>query len=79
MYLLGYIPGHNRVYVADKNMNVYGFMLSLSLVEYQTTVLRGEMEAAAELLPQIPKEQRNRVARFLETRGTTFVLLFLSC
>ncbi|EIN11093.1 coatomer beta' subunit [Punctularia strigosozonata HHB-11173 SS5] len=69
MYLLGYIPAHNRVYVADKNMNVYGFMLSLSLVEYQTAVLRGDMDAAAEILPQIPKEQRNRVARFLESRG----------
>lgn len=69
MYLLGYIPTHNKVYVADKNMNVYGYMLSLSLVEYQTAVLRGDMEAAAEILPTIPKEQRNRVARFLEGRG----------
>lgn len=69
MYVLGYIPAHNRVYLADKDMNVYGYALSLSVVEYQTAVLRGDMEAAAEILPTLPKEQLNKVARFLESRG----------
>ncbi|KAK7461035.1 Coatomer subunit beta' [Stygiomarasmius scandens] len=68
LYLLGYIPSHNRIYLADKDFNIYGYALSLSVVEYQTAVLRGDMEAAAEILPTIPKEQRNRVARFLEGR-----------
>jgi coatomer subunit beta' len=68
MYLLGYLPAHNRVYVADKSLNVYGYMLSLSVVEYQTAVLRGDMNGAAEILPAIPKDQYNRVARFLESR-----------
>jgi len=40
----------------------------LSVVEYQTAVLRGDMEAAAEILPTLPKEQLNKVARFLEGR-----------
>lgn len=70
MYLLGYLPAHNRVYLADKNLVVYGYALSLALVEYQTAVLRGDMDTAEELLPTIPKEQRSRVARFLEARGT---------
>ncbi|CCM00473.1 uncharacterized protein FIBRA_02506 [Fibroporia radiculosa] len=69
LYLLGYIPSHNRVYLADKDMNTYSYALSLSLVEYQTAVLRGDMEAAAEILPTVPKEQRNKVATFLEGRG----------
>jgi coatomer subunit beta' len=69
MFLLGYIPSHNRVYLADKDVNVYGYSLSLSVVEYQTAVLRGDMEAAAEILPTLPKEQLNKVARFLEGRG----------
>lgn len=69
MYILGYIPAHNRVYLADKNMNIYGYALSLSVVEYQTAVLRGDMEAATEILPTLPKEQLNKVARFLEGRG----------
>jgi len=70
LYLLGYIPAHNRVYLADKDMNVFGYALSLSVVEYQTAVLRGDMDTAAEILPTIPKDQLNKVARFLEGRGT---------
>ncbi|KAG1848914.1 coatomer WD associated region-domain-containing protein, partial [Suillus subluteus] len=42
--------------------------LSLSVVEYQTAVLRGDMDSAAEILPTLPKEQLNKVARFLEGR-----------
>ena len=66
---MGYIPSHNRVYLADKDVNVYGYSLSLSVVEYQTAVLRGDMDSANEILPTLPKEQLNKVARFLEGRG----------
>ena len=75
LYILGYIPAHNRVYLADKDVNVYGYALSLSVVEYQTAVLRGDMDAAAEILPSLPKEQLNKVARFLEGRGTSSALI----
>ncbi|KAK2463732.1 hypothetical protein APHAL10511_004225 [Amanita phalloides] len=68
LYLIGYIPTHNRVYLTDKDMHVYGYTLSLAVVEYQTAVLRGDMQAAEQLLPTVPKEQLNRVARFLEGR-----------
>ncbi|KIJ98527.1 hypothetical protein K443DRAFT_207234 [Laccaria amethystina LaAM-08-1] len=68
LYLLGYIPTHNRVYLADKDLNIYGYSLSLTVVEYQTAVLRGDMEVAGEILPTLPRDQLNRVARFLEGR-----------
>ncbi|KDR84450.1 hypothetical protein GALMADRAFT_237319 [Galerina marginata CBS 339.88] len=68
LYLLGYIPAHNRVYLADKDLHIYAYALSLSVVEYQTAVLRGDMEAANEILPTLPKDQLNKVARFLEGR-----------
>ncbi|KJA17733.1 hypothetical protein HYPSUDRAFT_218691 [Hypholoma sublateritium FD-334 SS-4] len=68
LYLLGYIPAHNRVYLADKDLRVFGYSLSLNVVEYQTAVLRGDTDAAAEILPTLPKEQLNKVARFLEGR-----------
>ena len=74
MYLLGYIPTHNRVYLADKDVNIYAYSLSLNLIEYQSAVLRDDMETAAEILPSIPKEQRSKVARFLEARGKYFSL-----
>jgi len=54
MYLLGYIPAHNKIYLVDKDVNVYAYALSLAVVEYQTAVLRGDMEAASELLADFP-------------------------
>ena len=76
MYLLGYIPAHNRVYLADKDVNIYAYSLSLAVVEYQTAVLRGDMDAAAEILPTLPKDQLNKVARFLEGRGVSITSHF---
>jgi coatomer subunit beta' len=38
-------------------------------VEYQTLILRGELEAAEETLPSVPKDQNNKIARFLEGQG----------
>ena len=39
LYLLGYIPAHNRVHLVNKDMNLYGYSLSLTAVEYQVAVL----------------------------------------
>lgn len=69
MYLLGYIQRDSRIYLADKDVNVTSFSLSLSVVEYQTLVLRDDMDSAAELLPSIPSDQLNKIARFLEGQG----------
>lgn len=67
------MPAHNRVYLADKDLHIFGYSLSLNVVEYQTAVLRGDTEAAAEILPTLPKDQLNKVARFLESKGDTFL------
>lgn len=69
MYLLGYLPRDGKIYLADKDVNVVSFGLSLSMVEYQTVVLRGDMDLAAELLKDVPQDQMNKVARFLEGQG----------
>lgn len=57
------------MYLADKDVGVVSFSLSLSVVEYQTLVLRGDMDAANELLQDIPHDQMNKIARFLEGQG----------
>lgn len=69
MYLLGYLPRDGRIYLADKDVNAVSFSLSLSMVEYQTVVLRGDMDLASELLKDVPQDQMNKVARFLEGQG----------
>merc|ERR550532_467738 len=69
MYLLGYIPADNRLYLGDKELNVVSFQILLSVLEYQTAVMRRDFETADKVLPTIPKEQRTRVAHFLEKQG----------
>lgn len=69
MYVLGYIQRDSKIYLADKDVNVTSFALSLPVLEYQTLVLREDMETAAELLPTIPSDQLNKIARFLEGQG----------
>ena len=66
MYLLGYLPRDGKAYVCDKDVAVISYSLSLSVVEYQTLVLRGDMDAAADLLTDIPDDQKTKIARFLE-------------
>lgn len=45
------------------------FSLLLSVLEYQTAVMRRDFETADRVLPTIPKEHRTRVAHFLEKQG----------
>ena len=55
MYLLGYLASQSRVYLMDKDFNVVPYTLLLSVVEYKTLVLRGELDTAAEVLETIPQ------------------------
>ncbi|XP_046891713.1 coatomer subunit beta'-like [Hypomesus transpacificus] len=69
MYLLGYIPKDDRLYLGDKELNIVSFSLLVSVLEYQTAVMRRDFSMADRVLPTIPKEQRTRVAHFLEKQG----------
>lgn len=61
--------GKNSLYLGDKELNVTSFSLLLSVLEYQTAVMRRDFETADRVLPTIPKEHRTRVAHFLEKQG----------
>jgi len=69
MYLLGYLARDNRVYAVDKELNLVSYYLSLAVLEYQTVVLRGELEEADSLLENIDEKDLNKVALFLEQQG----------
>lgn len=73
MYLLGYIPKDNRLYLGDKELNIISYSLLLSVLEYQTAVMRKDFCTADKVLPTIPKDQRTRVARFLEKQASLLV------
>lgn len=83
MYLLGYIPKDDRLYLGDKELNIVSYSLLVSVLEYQTAVMRRDFGMADKVLPTIPKEQRTRVAHFLEKQvwqysRTCFLSLFYS-
>ncbi|MEW5305809.1 MAG: hypothetical protein WDW36_008326 [Sanguina aurantia] len=69
MYLLGYLAAQNRVFLIDKEFGIVSYTLLLSMIEFKTLAQRGDMEAALALLPGLPKDQLNGVARFLEAKG----------
>ncbi|KAF2541463.1 hypothetical protein F2Q68_00032548 [Brassica cretica] len=50
MYLLGYIANQSRVYLVDKEFNVIGYTLLLSLIEYKTLVMRDSFFTASYLM-----------------------------
>uniref|UniRef100_A0A0P4W5G6 Beta'-coat protein n=1 Tax=Scylla olivacea TaxID=85551 RepID=A0A0P4W5G6_SCYOL len=69
LYLLGYIPKENRLYLGDKELNVVSYELLVSVLEYQTAVMRRDFNTADRVLPTIPPAHRTRVAHFLEKQG----------
>jgi len=79
MYVLGYIPKENRLYLGDKELNIVSYSLLLSVLEYQTAVMRKDFDTADKVLPIIPKEQRNRVAHFLEKQGFKPQAMAVTC
>lgn len=48
---------------------VVSYTLSLSVLEYESAVLRGDFESADAILPNIPMAARTKVAHFLERQG----------
>ena len=69
MYFLRYIPRDSKAYLIDKALGVCAYTLHLAVINYQTAVLRGDAETAARLLPDVPLDQRTRIARFLQAQG----------
>lgn len=69
LYIVGYIKKDNRIYLIDRDSTIVSYQLLLSVLEYQTAVVRRDFEAAATFLPAVPREEYNRIARFLEAQG----------
>lgn len=69
MYLLGYLASENRIFLINRDLKVVSYTLSLSVLEYESAVLRGDFESADAILPNIPTSARTKVAHFLERQG----------
>merc|ERR1712072_1200367 len=57
LFIVGYLPKENRVYLVDRDYAVVSYQLLLSVLEYQTAVVRRDFETAATILPTIPREE----------------------
>ena len=69
MFVLGYLPAQQRVYLVDKDANVVTYALALTTIEVKTLILRGDFAAADALLPSIPDAELDALARFFDGRG----------
>jgi coatomer subunit beta' len=67
--ILGYMAKEDRVFLIDKSLNVLSYRVTLAVLQYQTAVMRGDFDAANELLESIPMAEYTKVARFLESQG----------
>lgn len=60
---------NQRIYMCDKDVNVSSFALSQRVIEYETLILRGELDEANEILGEIQESEKGKIARFLEGQG----------
>lgn len=78
MFLLGFLAKENRLYLIDKEFAIISFTLQMSVLEYQTAIVRGEDEVAASVLQSIPEDSLQTVAKFLESQGRQQLALELA-
>jgi len=67
--ILGYLAKEDRIYLIDKTLGIISYRVMLSVLQYQTAVMRGDFDEANEILPNIPETEYTTVARFLESQG----------
>lgn len=78
MHLLGYLPKENRVYLMDRSHNIISYSLLMSVLAYQTAIVRKDFDAANQALQHIPEEHHSKIARFLEANGLKEMALQVS-
>ena len=79
MYLLGFVPKEDRVFLIDKAYNVVSYKVLLSVLNYQTAVVRKDFVTANSILPSIPRSEHGAVARFLESQVIIYTFVFPHC
>ena len=65
-YILGYDGKQNKLYLVDKNFNVYCYSLLLSVVNYQSAILNEDIHGAELYFKDIPETYYQKLAKFLE-------------
>ena len=66
-YIMGYDGKQNKLYLVDKNFNVYSYQLLLQIVNYQSAILNDDLHGAEIYFKDIPESQYSKIAKFLES------------
>jgi coatomer subunit beta' len=69
MYMLGFLAKEDRVFLMDNALNIVSYRVLQSVLQFQTAVVRGDMDDANACLGAIPESEHSNVARFLEAQG----------
>jgi len=69
MYILGYIPKYNKIFLIDKTLKVVSYTIQVSVINYQTAILQRNFTEAAKIIKDIPESDKHKVAKFLESQG----------
>lgn len=75
LYLVGYLVKENRLVLIDKDANVLTYALSMTVIDYETAILKGDIAKAESLVDSIPSDQHNKVAHFLDSQGMKMAAL----
>ncbi|KAI5687160.1 WD domain [Leishmania braziliensis] len=74
-YLLGYLPKENRLFCIDKEKNITSYRFEVNVIEYMAAIVREDFDAANALLPTIDVSLRDKLSRFVESRGLLEIAL----
>ncbi|KAJ3450690.1 coatomer subunit beta'-1 [Anaeramoeba flamelloides] len=66
MYILGYLPRYNRVFLADRKGAIVSYKINQKVIEYYTAILRSNFEIADQIIKEIPIENRTQISKFLD-------------
>jgi coatomer subunit beta' len=77
-FYLGCVSKNNRVYLLSNNQSVISYELHLSVLQYETAIVNGDLESAEKILPSVPVERYNELARFLDHQGQKKIALSLT-
>ena len=68
-HILGYDGKQNRLYLVDKNLNIYTHRLLLSVMNFQVCILNQQIDKARSYLTAIPESFHGKLSKFLELNG----------
>lgn len=69
LFILGYIPNHNRIYLINKGLKIVSYQLLTSVLKFQKYVMIGQPEQSLKELTDIPESMHVKMAQFLEQQG----------